>query len=535
VSIAILLTLYITYNDFLNAYIEILKMENYSYLIAIIPISVVVLYKLLLSYFEIEGINILRLLGSTTLFLFSILFYLIGDIINEFFLEFKALSIVCLLWSSLTLFFRPKSFAIAYLSIAILLTFVPIPRQAVDYLSSILTRVVASAVSTITSTQVVEREGMLMLLVKDATGASRLFEVAPICSGVVSILSILTISPIIAYFAIISSSSKAKKLLYASTSLAIAVITVFIGNLVRLILIIELTKRVSSEVALMFFHYTPSIIYVAIATFLAIHSISKFLYIPKTSIHSSSIAIKFIKPSLSFYLAIATYAILLITYNSVAPLISAATLTQFSISVSSLPQLLEKPATAILNSSNILILQDIPEPKISESLGVPAVRRIVLEYNETQFVGYIEIADTPTKFHGWYVCVTVQGYDIEKSWVEVGNTTIYHMVISKSRSKFLLSYTIYKLSLPEGITYVRLSIITPIIEENIQEYIDKAREVLGNVKVINDNVQRSTYIFDALMISVNMFTAISIALLILYAIGRFAEHKGIKILIGDRM
>ncbi|MEM2627329.1 MAG: archaeosortase/exosortase family protein, partial [Ignisphaera sp.] len=162
-SIAILLTLYITYNDFLNAYIEILKMENYSYLIAIIPISVVVLYKLLLSYFEIEGINILRLLGSTTLFLFSILFYLIGDIINEFFLEFKALSIVCLLWSSLTLFFRPKSFAIAYLSIAILLTFVPIPRQAVDYLSSILTRVVASAVSTITSTQVVEREGMLML------------------------------------------------------------------------------------------------------------------------------------------------------------------------------------------------------------------------------------------------------------------------------------------------------------------------------------------------------------------------------------
>lgn len=529
VSIVISLTLYITYNDFLNAYIEILKMENYSYLIAIIPISIAVLYKLLTNEFEIEGINVFRLIGSVSLFLFSILFYLLGDIINEFFLEFKALSIVCLLWSSLALFFRPKNFAIAYLSIAILLTFVPIPRQAIDYLSSILTRVVASVVSTITSTQVVEREGMLMLLVKDATGVNSLFEIAPVCSGVVSILSILTIAPLIAYFAIISSSPKAKKFIYACASLAIAVVIVFIGNLIRLILIIELAKHIGSEVALMFFHYTPSIIYVAIATFLAIYTISKFLSMPKANKQSSSITIKFVKPSLSFYLAIATYAILLITYNSVTPLISAATLTQFSISVASLPQLLEKPATAILNSSNILILHDIPEPRISESLGVPAVRRIILEYNATQFVGYIEVADTPTKFHGWYVCVTAQGYDIERSWVEVGNTTIYHMVISKSRTRLLLSYTIYKLTLPEGVTYVRLSIMTPIIEDNIQEYVEKARSVIGNVKVIDNNLPRGTYVFDALVISTNLFTAISIALLILYAVGKFAEYKGIRL------
>ncbi|MEM1645644.1 MAG: archaeosortase/exosortase family protein, partial [Ignisphaera sp.] len=375
VFIVILLTLYINYMDFLNAYVKILlQMENYNYLIAVIPISVFTLYRLLMNEFEVEGINIFRLFGSTTLFLFSLLFYLLGDIVNEFFLEFKAFSLVCLLWSSLILFFRPRSFTASCLSIAVLLTFVPIPRQAIDYLLSTLTRVIISIVSTITSTNVIEQEGMLILLVKDAMGVNRLFETTPMYSSITSILSILTITPLVVYFALNSKDSKVKKTIYTIVSITVAVGIIFIGNILELTLIVELTKHVSFEIALKFIHFTPSIIYVVLATFIAVYCVSKLLSKSNIGKQDISKSIKILKPSSSFYLALAAYIILLVTYNSIAPFMVEATLTQLSISVLSLPQLLEKPATAILNSSNILILQDIPEPKISESLGVPAVR-----------------------------------------------------------------------------------------------------------------------------------------------------------------
>jgi len=532
----LLITLYITHKNFLNVYIMVvLRTEVYSYILIAIPVSIAVLYKLAINYFEIEGLNILRLVGSITLFLFSVLFHVLGDIIDEFFLELKVLSLVCLFLLSLTLFFRPKSVSISYLSIALLLTFVPIPRQAIDFLSPTLTRAITSIVSAITSTHVIEFEGMLVLLVKDAAGVDHLFKTESIYGGVASVLSILTISPSIIYFALTSPAPKTKKIVYTAASIAIAVATVFVGNLLRLTLTIELTKHIGYDAALKFFNYTPPIIYVALATFLAIYTAIRLLSMPKIGKHDSSTTIRFVKPPPSLYLALAIYVTLLVAYNVVAPLISMAMLTQFSVSVSGLPQLLEKPATATLNSSNVLTLHSIPGPKISEALSVPDVRSISLNYSGTQFVGYIEIADTPTKFHGWYVCVTLQGFGIEKSWVEVSNTTIHHMIISKDISRLLLSYTVYRLILPEGVAYVRLSIMTPITEADLQERLERARDVIGNVRVVSDSTPHNVYIFDALVVSVNMFTAISIALLTLYIIGRSAEQKGIKILVGGHM
>lgn len=520
------------FRDFLNVYFEILKTENYGYLVVVIPISVFILYKLLINEFEIEGINIFRLLVSITLFLFSILFYSLGDITNELFLEFKAFSVICLLWSSLALFLRPRSFAIGYLSIATTLIFVPIPKQAIDYLSSVLIPALTSIVSTITSTHVVEREGMLMILVKDATNINHLYEVASVRSIVTSILSILTLLPFILYFAFVSRSSKKRKVVYIFATFVINALVVFLGNLLKLTLVIELTKHMGSNVALNSLHYISSIIYIIIATFLTIYSASKMLLMPKIDRFNSLTTIKFVKPLPSFYLAIAVYLILLVMYIITIPLVSAAALTQFSASVLNLPQLLDKPSILIPYPSNTSALFVIPEPKIGEVLSIPNVKRVFLNYSNAQFVGYIEVADTPTKFYGWYVCVMLQGFDVEKSWVEVGSIPIYHMVISKNRLRLLLSYTIYRLLSPEGVTYVRLSFITLVDEYNIHERIENIRSVLGNVKIIDGKTPLTGNAFEVLMISVNIFAAINIVLLILYTIGKFVGRKGVRILVG---
>ncbi|MEM1541158.1 MAG: archaeosortase/exosortase family protein [Ignisphaera sp.] len=524
VAIALAATLYIAYRDYLYVYIRLMLTEDYSYLVVALPIAVGVFLKVILDRFSIEGINVFRAVTSVMFLSTAITFYVIGETVTEMYIELKTLSIVFLLWSFLALFLRSRKLMTGILSMMLLLILIPIPRPIADGLSSFLTEIVARTAAHITSTKLTESNGIIVLITKDSTGIERSFEIAPICSGIVSFLSVLSIAPLVIYLSSKSSTSIRRKAMYTTLSIVSAILTVFLGNISRLVLIILVTRTIGFEEALKFFHYTPSILYVAIATALSLYIISK---ISKEKAVVKPYTISYMKPSIAFSGSIALLLFIAIVFNVLAPAASTVTLAQTTPSVISLPKLLENPTTIVLNSTDIFLFKDVPEPRLGTALGIPIIRSIAFMYNNTIFLGYIEVADVPTKFHGWYVCVTLQGYRIHRSWTELGNITINHMLISKSGNMMLLSYAIYRYILQEGTTYIRLSIMTPISNE-YSEQLQMARDILGNVRSIEISRSRTTYVLDLSMIITNTSVVIGFMLLILHYLGKYLQKLYIR-------
>ncbi|MEM0372063.1 MAG: archaeosortase/exosortase family protein, partial [Ignisphaera sp.] len=227
----------------------------------------------------------------------AITFYVIGEAVTEVYIELKTLSIVFLLWSFLALFLRSRKLVMGILSMMLLLVLVPIPRPIMDGLSSFFTDIVARTVAHITSAKLIESNGMIVLITKDPTGIERSFEIAPICSGIVSFLSLLSIAPLVIYLSSTSSASIRKRAMYTTLSIVSAILIVFIGNISRLVLIIVVTKTIGFEEALKFFHYTPSILYVVIATALSLYIISK---LSRQKAVVKPYTVSYIKPSIAF-------------------------------------------------------------------------------------------------------------------------------------------------------------------------------------------------------------------------------------------
>ncbi|MEM1683982.1 MAG: archaeosortase/exosortase family protein [Ignisphaera sp.] len=524
VAIALATTLYMAYRDYLYAYIRLMFTEDYSYLVVALPIAIGVFLKLVLDRFSIEGINVFRAVSSIMFLSTAITFYVIGEAVTEVHIELKTLSIVFLLWSFLALFLRSRKLVMGILSMMLLLVLVPIPRPIMDGLSSFFTDIVARTVAHITSAKLIESNGMIVLITKDPTGIERSFEIAPICSGIVSFLSLLSIAPLVIYLSSTSSASIRKRAMYTTLSIVSAILIVFIGNISRLVLIIVVTRTIGFEKALKFFHYTPSILYVVIATALSLYIISK---LSRQKAVVKPYTVSYIKPSIAFSGSIAFLLFIAIVFNVLAPMASTVTLAQTTPSVISLPKLLENPTTIVLNSTDIFLFKDVPEPRLGTVLGIPIIRSIAFMYNNTLFLGYIEVADVPTKFHGWYVCVTLQGYRIHRSWTELGNITINHMLISKSGNMMLLSYTIYRYILQEGTTYIRLSIMTPV-SDDYSEQVQMARDILGNVRSIEIPRSRTTYVLDLSMTITNISVVIGFALLILHHLGKYLQKLYIR-------
>ncbi len=450
------------YSDCLRVYAELMKLEEYSYLVILAPIVLGVFVKLVIDEFSVVGLNVPRFFASLMFTSVSVLTYVLGDVVTEYSVEFKALSLVFFVWAVAALFLMPEKALPGILAMFSLLLLVPVPRAVLDYVSVHLTSAVADLTARFTGASLVESVGRVVLVVRDAGGMTRFFEVSPVCSGAVSLTSVLAIVPLTAYLTYASVASRARKLATLVTSLAAAAATVFIGNLLRLVTVVLATRYWSYEAALAVFHQVPSLIYVAVALALAVYICSR---LPRARVRRGAPAeVGVGAPTIAWVASVAVLALITSSFiATVAPIAQGSADSVMPTAVS-LAEFLKEPALKVFNATGTEPLSNAPSPHLSTALDVPAIRKVALRYGNHTFIGYVEVAETPSRFHGWYVCLTMQGYRIIKSWSEVGNVTVNYLLLSKSGEYFLLGYSIYKYLLQGGAraTYVRVSLIAPV-------------------------------------------------------------------------
>ncbi len=514
ITASVLAVVAAAYSDCLRVYAELMKLEEYSYLVVLAPLVLGVFTKLVIDEFSVAGLNVPRFFASLMFTSVSILTYVLGDVVTEYSVEFKVLSLVFFVWAAAALFLMPEKALPGVLAMLSLLLLVPVPRAVLDYVSAHLTSAVADLAAWFTGASLIESAGRVVLAVRDVGGVMRFFEVSLVCSGVVSLTSTLAVAPLVSYLIYTSVASRARKLAALATSLAAAAATVFVGNLLRLVAVVLATRYWSYEAALTVFHQVPSLIYVAVAVALAVYICSK---LPRARIQRGApTKVRVSAPTVAWVASVAVLALITASFIAVVAPVAQGSAGGAVPAAVSLAEFLKEPALKVFNATGAELLSDVPSPYLSEALGVPAIRKVALRYGSYTFTGYVEVAEVPSRFHGWYVCLTLQGYRIIKSWSEVGNVTVNYLLLSKSGGYFLLGYSIYKYLLQgiAGATYVRVSLITPVTPGS---YGDVAAAMSSLLRSIGESGSATgeplSKVLDYVMVAANAVVLASIALI----------------------
>lgn len=277
-------------------------------------------------------------------------------------------------------------------------------------------------------------------------------------------MNILSLSIIVIYFAYRSSLSIGRKTLYTILLIALGVFLVYLGNLLRISLVIWITRWYSYELALEVFHQAPSLVYSMVGALIVILlAIKLFRWrgAPQLSIGVRNYY--GVSPNIIavFILTIIMLSLMSITYPSVE-----AYQNQFSSASEfmTLDELLTNTAYTLFRGLNASVRYVVDEPALTEVLGASIVKRFGLDVNGSLYEGYIEVAETPGRYHSWSVCLTVQGYRIYSVWsvnLEEGTYTFYEF--SKGYEKLLMGLSIYSMPIYIGgektTAYIRVSIV----------------------------------------------------------------------------
>ncbi len=285
------------------------------------------------------------------------------------------------------------------------------------------------------------------------------------CSGIVSVTSILAIAPLIVYIVMRSPGTAAKKVLKAAAVTGTAVAIVFLGNAARVAAVLYYTQHYGYEEALEIFHHYPSFLYTVLAVGAAFFLLGKLTSpTPPRPVKGLSRVTALgakVRKGVAFALAFA--ALLAFGLSSLAPAITIHAAVAGPHSLTTLDTLVTEPAEVIFNGTEVKVVEDRPVPALTVALGSSSVNLVVLRYNDTTYTGYVEVAETPTRFHGWHVCLTLQGYTILRAWREsVGDLVINYLLVRKGGDERLLGYSIYTvpflLSNGTASAYVRVSL-----------------------------------------------------------------------------
>lgn len=187
--------------------------DDYSHGFLIIPLSAYILWqnRAELSVQPIDGSLIGLPLALISLFL--LLFGKFGSI-----LTLAPLSMIFFIWSAVIFFFGFKFFRLCYFPLLFLLFMVPVPSQIYATLTNPLQFIVTKMTVTMASMLgvVIYREGNVIHLT-DMT-----FQVVQACSGLRSIMTMLTLGAIFGYFALRTPLTRIT-LIAAGIPIAIAV------------------------------------------------------------------------------------------------------------------------------------------------------------------------------------------------------------------------------------------------------------------------------------------------------------------------
>lgn len=517
------------YKQVAMAYIGLMAVEEYSYMLTLAPLVIVLFTYTLLKYFEPVGLSLERLLVYIMLVSTSLSLYLLADKAPQDTLILKILALVMVIWAFTVLFFRPRHGLPHVAVLILLLLLVPIPRGIIDPLSQSLSVVAGKVAAIITGTEMSSIGGRTIITVVDSGGFPRQFEISHACSGIISLLSVLAITPLIIYIVLTAQTTRNRKIATILLSILSATVVVFIGNVLRLAIILWATMHVNYKTAMTIFHQTPSIIYSAIAVVIVFLIINRLMPKPieKTSQstrHENKYDVGIYRPRTSWVLAVLVLLATALVYVSVAQVASLSMLTAEVTFIPSMPTFIKNVTHIVFNDTKVKILSDMPIPSLTTILGSTITKRIILEYNGVRFDGYVEVAETPARFHGWYVCLIHQGYRILRSWTDQGNVTINYMLVEKNKRMWLLGYSTYAYPVSTGneteIAYVRISLFKVVSTSNYGEMALILKELFDSVNIIKQNQEVGLPVSYHVVVISNILIILNMVLLIMVPVKR---------------
>lgn len=416
--------------------------DEYSYLLAVLLVLVFIALEKLSNVKLCLRTGLQNVMVTLLLISLSLYFYMLSWI-SEYTLELQTLSLIFMFWALIALIVDLRSLAKIKSIIALSLLLVPVPRIVLDYVAALLSKGVAEVVASITGAELIIREAVVLKTI-GPEGEPVLFEVGPACSGIVSLMGFIVGLPLIINFVHSSNVSKHRKIIATLTSSVLLLTLLLLSNLVRLTLIVLSGKIWGLNTAMNVFHYTPSI-------FLTIISVTAVMLVLFKIIpgHKIRIAKTLKLTSKLSKNTLASLLLLLAVFAFIVPELLEASTPYIPVKVKGQIIPAEEISTNIenyvFNSTLFKILNVKREGRIEVALNIPIVKLVTMKYRDILLRAYIEGSDNPAQFHGWPVCLTYQGYSLDKYWVEtiegydVGFQVVF-VEASKEFSKILMAY-----------------------------------------------------------------------------------------------
>ncbi len=395
-----------------------LNNEVYSYLY-IIPISIAILYYGLFSGERIGFTDKSLYTGVVLLFLSLLSLYYSAR--TPFIDQLVVLSLVLGVYSLVLMLTAGYRLAKSLYVIPFILLAVPLPLAFVFDLTAYLTRAtsylaigLARVLGVSLHYTVVNGQQVVVI---DTPGGKAYLSIAPVCSGIIGLTSVLGVSPVIAFLAYRARVDRVlKKIAILVIGLLVLTVLMFIANVLRLALVFATTSWFGLGIGYGLFHYTPEIVFIPPIAYVVIKVIEKI---------GNGIDLSLQKPVISISGdKLVLYTSVCFVIASIAPLIIiGSTLTintpeQYFINTySGPPRLIDKRAVVVEDlfseyNRSFIVRYIGRNPEWEELLGATTRvhEYVFIDYSSgVEFHVFIEFSQVATHIHVWELCLKWQG------------------------------------------------------------------------------------------------------------------------------
>ena len=430
------------------------RIEIYSYIIVNIIFSTILFSLAALSARATSRLSFSRILFFVFMIVTAGLLISVGVMKQKNTLTYYALSFIIVVYGFIVLVYDPWEIHKFLPFMLAILFIVPLPSAMLEESAVSLSKLVGRIAATLTDATYIERGYRVFL----ETSGGR-FEVAIACSGVIGLSNVFAILPALLY-STWGVRSIVRRIGAVIIGLLIGTLIAFLGNIMRVSLIIVIANRWGWEHALKFFHGVPSTVYAAIAV------VASFIVSRKIAGNTSLTYRPSSPPTSAPYIMLAVGLVIAIALGRV--LISAAIVQpQATIKAVSYEYLAGHLPEYVFNESRADLLSYRRIPQLLPLVGASSIYGIAVDYQGLEMSGYAELADTWTRFHEWRICLYYQGYEVIDEWTKLVNGTVIHYLTYKSKAgrTYILAYAIFEtralIGEEERPVYIRISLMTP--------------------------------------------------------------------------
>ncbi len=489
--IIILIGLSSFFKPYLYSFGKLLLDEDFGYLsVALVSVFLTLYFSLRHSGFSF-GISALRVLIGLYLLLLSLIFYFSAGVDPDHMVQYYGLSFVFLFLGLWIVVFTPV-YARDLVPLLSLFLLVPSPASWVDMFTPWLSRVVGGFVAWLSGSSLSGAPGYSVLVVNTNWGVVR-FQVEYACTGIVTMSSILVVLPVLLYLLAYSPRSWFRKLLASVAALGVAVMLGFIGNIIRVLLVVYGSKWFGPETGLELFHYSPSIIYATLSLLVGFYVADRIGGI-RLALPRLHVGRMFNRPE-----AVAGVLVILLIFTGffVGVVESTGFLSGGNSGFSGPGLIINAPSPGdyIRNpgrylgeyAGNISFTGLIRDEQLTRILNAFVVYRVYLKYLNYSYTGYLEIVDTPGRLHTWQLCLTLQGYNVYDSYTKsVNGSTVYFIDMRRGGRGYLLGYVLLPTRIVSGTgrvdLYTRISLISPYTVGEKEAVEDRVSHLLASIR-----------------------------------------------------